>query len=218
MINLFIGGKFRKPSSGLYSNDIALSDEADLQHAFESAKKSVAPDTEGIRGIILEFADIFEKERNDFISELKLLSISKDDFDNALKSIYFYAGMVDKWKVLYSTGIDYKYVSVKSPVMYNLKGNLSLTHIVSSIFRPLQSGASVVIAVPPEWGKIANMLSLMFLNTDLSAGAVNILTGLKSENRNIIELNFPDKVVSIPTYESEKTFFHDIIITKKIEI
>ena len=218
MINLFIGGKFRKPSSGLYSNDIALSDEADLQRAIESSKKSVTPDTEEIIRTILEFADLFEKERDNFINELKLLHISKDDFDDALKSIYFFAGMVDKWKVLYITGSDYKFVSVKSPVIYNLKGNLCLTHIVSSIFRPLQAGASVVIAVPPEWGKIANMLSLMFLNTELPAGAVNILTGLKSESTNIIELNFSDNKRSIPTYESEKIFFHDIIITKKVEI
>ena len=218
MINLFIGGKFMKPSSGLYSNDIALSDEADLQRAIDSAKKSVAPDTNEIRRNILEFADIFEKEKNNFISELKFLGTSKDDFDDALKSIYFYAGMVDKWKVLYITGSDYKFISIKSPVIYNLKGNLSLTHIVSSVFRPLQAGASVVIAVPPEWGKIANMLSLIFLNTDLPAGTVNILTGLKSENKNIIEINFSEKVRSLPTYESEKTFFHDIIITKKIQI
>jgi len=66
MINLFIGGKFRKPFTGEYINGVAAAQEKDLQYAIEAAKKSQMPAADGLRKMMLEFADLLEKQKSDF--------------------------------------------------------------------------------------------------------------------------------------------------------
>lgn len=211
MINLFIGGKFRKPSSGEYKNGAAAADEKDLQFAIEAAKKSQMPAADGLRKMMLEFADLFEKQKSDF-------ALKGNDFDEAMKSVYYYAGAADKWKEMYLSGNDYKYISVKSPVIYRLQGKINLTGIITSIFRPVSCGAPVIIIVPAEFAKVVYLLSLIFLNMDVPAGTINFLTGLNTKSNNILEIAFTDNKTQFPEFEREVNFINDIVISKPIEI
>lgn len=218
MINLFIGGKFQKPSSGKYQNEIAIADDKDLNMAIDISRKVNISSESDRRKFMLEFVDLLEKQKTDFINEMKSLSDAENDFLHSLQSLYYFIGVIDKWKDLYISGAEYKVYSIKSPVIYQLNGNVNFTGLISSILRPLSYGASSIIIVPIKWAKIANMLSLIFLNLDIPAGTINFLTGFKSENKNILKINFESIEQSVPAHSTEIQNMSDIIISKKINL
>ena len=199
----YVDGKFVRSESGkVYSIDlkeekyeIPLTSKKDLRDAVTSSK-------EGFKNwnqltmynrsqILYRLSEMIEGNKDSYISLLQDHGLSKldskNDINNAIDTIVWYAGLVDKWEQL--TGnlnpVAGEYFNISHQeaigVTFTLSPNsMSLNELVKSILPALTVGCSV-INFSDENAVIALKLSEDVNNSDFPSGSLNLLSG-KFEN------------------------------------
>ena len=199
----YVNGKFVRSESGkVYSIDlkqekyeIPLTSKKDLRDAVTSSK-------EGFKNwnqltmynrsqILYRLSEMIEGNKDSYISLLEDHGLSKinskNDINNAIDTIVWYAGLVDKWEQL--TGnlnpVAGEYFNISHQeaigVTFTLSSNsISLNELIKSILPPLTVGCSV-INFSNENAVIALKLSEDINNSDFPSGSLNMLSG-KFEN------------------------------------
>ena len=199
----YVNGKFVRSESGkVYSinlkqekYEIPLTSKKDLRDAVTSSK-------EGFKNwnqltmynrsqILYRLSEMIEGNKDSYISLLEdhglSRSDSKNDINNAIDTIVWYAGLVDKWEQL--TGnlnpVAGEYFNISHQeaigVTFTLSSNsISLNELIKSILPPLTVGCSV-INFSNKNAVIALKLSEDINNSDFPSGSLNLLSG-KFEN------------------------------------
>ena len=141
--------------------------------------------------ILYRLSEMIEGNKDSYISLLEDHGLSKinskNDINNAIDTIVWYAGLVDKWEQL--TGnlnpVAGEYFNISHQeaigVTFTLSSNsISLNELIKSILPPLTVGCSV-INFSNKNAVIALKLSEDINNSDFPSGSLNLLSG-KFEN------------------------------------
>ena len=199
----YVHGKFVRSESGkVYSIDlkeekyeIPLTSKKDLRDAVTSSKEGFKDWNQltmyNRSQILYRLSEMIEGNKDSYISLLEDHGLSKinskNDINNAIDTIVWYAGLVDKWEQL--TGnlnpVAGEYFNISHQeaigVTFTLSSNsISLNELLKSILPPLTVGCSV-INFSNENSVIALKLSEDINNSDFPSGSLNLLSG-KFEN------------------------------------
>ena len=195
----YVDGKFVRSESGkVYSIDlknekfeIPLTSKKDLRDAVTSSKAGFAKwnllTMYNKSQILYRLSEMIEGNKESYIALLQQHGLtkndSKNDVEDAVNTIIWYAGIVDKWEQL--TGNlnpvagDYFNISHQEPigVTFSLSSDdKSLNSLVKS-FLPAMSVGCSVISFTNQNAVLALKLSEDINNSDFPSGSLNILTG-----------------------------------------
>jgi len=195
----YVNGKFVRSESGkVYSIDlknekfeIPLTSKKDLRDAVTSSKTGFAKWNSltmyNKSQILYRLSEMIEGNKESYIALLQQHGLtkndSKNDVEDAVNTIIWYAGIVDKWEQL--TGNlnpvagDYFNISHQEPigVTFSLSSDdKSLNSLVKS-FLPAMSVGCSVISFTNQNAVLALKLSEDINNSDFPSGSLNILTG-----------------------------------------
>ena len=195
----YVNGKYVRSESGKTFTvdlkdgvyEIPLSSRKDIRDAVVSSKtgfKQWSKTTPFTRmQILYRLSEMIEGNKDSYVELLKSHGVSvqaaKKDVELSIQNLIWFAGLADKWEQL--TGNlnpvsgEYFNISHQNPigVVFSLnKDELSLNSLLQSILPPLTVGCSVI-----SLSDKASVLALKFAedinNSDLPAGALNILSG-----------------------------------------
>ena len=195
----YVNGKFVRSESGkVYSIDlknekfeIPLTSKKDLRDAVTSSKAGFAKWNSltmyNKSQILYRLSEMIEGNKESYIALLQQHGLtkndSKNDIEDAVNTIIWYAGIVDKWEQL--TGNlnpvagEYFNISHQEPigVTFSLSSDdKSLNSLVKS-FLPAMSVGCSVISFTNQNAVLALKLSEDINNSDFPSGSLNILTG-----------------------------------------
>ena len=195
----YVDGKFVRSESGkVYAIDlkkekyeIPLTSKKDLRDAVTSSKAGFAKWNSltmyNKSQILYRLSEMIEGNKESYIALLQQHGLtkndSKNDVEDAVNTIIWYAGIVDKWEQL--TGNlnpvagDYFNISHQEPigVTFSLSSDeISLNNLVKS-FLPAMSVGCSVISFTNQNAVLALKLSEDINNSDFPSGSLNILTG-----------------------------------------
>ena len=195
----YVDGKFVRSESGkVYAIDlkkekyeIPLTSKKDLRDAVTSSKAGFAKWNSltmyNKSQILYRLSEMIEGNKESYIALLQQHGLtkndSKNDVEDAVNTIIWYAGIVDKWEQL--TGNlnpvagDYFNISHQEPigVTFSLSSDdISLNSLVKS-FLPAMSVGCSVISFTNQNAVLALKLSEDINNSDFPSGSLNILTG-----------------------------------------
>ena len=195
----YVDGKFVRSESGkVYAIDlkkekyeIPLTSKKDLRDAVTSSKAGFAKWNSltmyNKSQILYRLSEMIEGNKESYIALLQQHGLtkndSKNDVEDAVNSIIWYAGIVDKWEQL--TGNlnpvagEYFNISHQEPigVTFSLSSDdISLNSLVKS-FLPAMSVGCSVISFTNQNAVLALKLSEDINNSDFPSGSLNILTG-----------------------------------------
>ncbi len=200
---LFVGGKFPRSESGRSYQpignpgcNVARGSRKDLRDAITAARAGLhawSGSSSYLRGQILyRLAEMLESRREAMQQELRFggatAASAKQELDTAISLTIWYAGLCDKLTSLlgsqnsvqgpffnFSTVEPTGVVGVLAPEVPALVGVLAL-------ILPLLAGGNSVVALVSESAPFAGLaLGEVFASSDMPAGAVNLLAGLRSE-------------------------------------
>ena len=195
----YVNGKFVRSESGkVYSVnlknekfEIPLTSKKDLRDAVTHSKEGFKHWNKltmyNRSQILYRLSEMIEGNKDSYISLLQQHGLSKNeskkDVENAINTIVWYSGIVDKWEQL--TGNlnpvagEYFNISHQEPigVTFSLSSNeVSLNHLVKS-FLPAMSVGCSVISFTDENAVLALTLSEDINNSDFPSGSINFITG-----------------------------------------
>ena len=195
----YVDGKFVRSESGkVYAIDlkkekyeIPLTSKKDLRDAVTSSKAGFAKWNSltmyNKSQILYRLSEMIEGNKESYIALLQQHGLTKNDSKNdvkdAVNTIIWYAGIVDKWEQL--TGNlnpvagEYFNISHQEPigVTFSLSSDdISLNSLVKS-FLPAMSVGCSVISFTNQNAVLALKLSEDINNSDFPSGSLNILTG-----------------------------------------
>ena len=195
----YVNGKFVRSESGkVYSVnlknekfEIPLTSKKDLRDAVTYSKEGFKHWNKltmyNRSQILYRLSEMIEGNKDSYISLLQQHGLSKNeskkDVENAINTIVWYSGIVDKWEQL--TGNlnpvagEYFNISHQEPigVTFSLSSNeVSLNHLVKS-FLPAMSVGCSVISFTDENAVLALKLSEDINNSDFPSGSINFITG-----------------------------------------
>ena len=195
----YVNGKFVRSESGkVYSVnlknekfEIPLTSKKDLRDAVTHSKEGFKHWNKltmyNRSQILYRLSEMIEGNKDSYISLLHQHGLSKNeskkDVENAINTIVWYSGIVDKWEQL--TGNlnpvagEYFNISHQEPigVTFSLSSNeVSLNHLVKS-FLPAMSVGCSVISFTDENAVLALKLSEDINNSDFPSGSINFITG-----------------------------------------
>ncbi|MBK76973.1 MAG: aldehyde dehydrogenase [Actinobacteria bacterium] len=195
----YVNGKFVRSESGkVYSVnlknekfEIPLTSKKDLRDAVTHSKEGFKHWNKltmyNRSQILYRLSEMIEGNKDSYISLLQQHGLSKNeskkDVENAINTIVWYSGIVDKWEQL--TGNlnpvagEYFNISHQEPigVTFSLSSNeVSLNHLVKS-FLPAMSVGCSVISFTDENAVLALKLSEDINNSDFPSGSINFITG-----------------------------------------
>ena len=199
----YVDGKFVRSESGkVYAIDlknekyeIPLTSKKDLRDAVTSSKAGFAKWNSltmyNKSQILYRLSEMIEGNKESYITLLQDHGLSKNeaknDIENSINTIIWYAGLVDKWEQLTGNlnpvAEEYFNISHQEPigVTFTLNSNsISLDDLVKSFLPALTVGCSV-INFSEKNAVIALKLSEDINNSDFPAGSLNIIAG-KFEN------------------------------------
>ncbi|MCU0863111.1 MAG: aldehyde dehydrogenase family protein [Planctomycetes bacterium] len=200
---LYVGGKFPRSESGRSYQpagnpalNVARGSRKDLRDAVQAARAGLAAwsgSTAYLRGQVLyRLAEMLESRREAMQQELLLGGASKaaagKELDTAIALTIWYAGLCDKVQSLlgsqnavqgpffnFSTVEPCGVVGVIAPAAPSLVGTLALV-------LPLLVGGNAVVALVSEPAPFVGLaLGEVCASSDIPAGAINLLSGLRSE-------------------------------------
>ncbi len=195
----YVNGKFVRSESGkVYSVnlknekfEIPLTSKKDLRDAVTHSKEGFKHWNKltmyNRSQILYRLSEMIEGNKDSYISLLQQHGLSKieskKDVENAINTIVWYSGIVDKWEQL--TGNlnpvagEYFNISHQEPigVTFSLSSNeVSLNHLLKS-FLPAMSVGCSVISFTDENAVLALKLSEDINNSDFPSGSINFITG-----------------------------------------
>lgn len=200
---LFVGGKFPRSESGRSfqpesapATNVARGSRKDLRDAVVAARagfKAWSSSTAYLRGQILyRLAEMMQTRRAALVDELReggaKPALAQKELDASISLVTWYAGLPDKLQSLlgsqnavqgpffaFSTVEPTGVVGVIAPKQPSLLGLLALA-------LPALAGGNAVIALVSETAPFAGLaLGEALATSDFPAGAVNLLSGLRSE-------------------------------------
>lgn len=202
---LFIGGKFPRTESGrvldvrgkdgeLLAN-ASWASRKDFREAVVVARKAScgwAKASAYLKGQILyRIAEMLEGRRAQFVSELVVhglpASKAEKDVSAAIDLLVHYAGWSDKYQALFSTvnPVASSHFNFSAPGPTGVVGIIapkrgSLPELVSAL-APVIVGGNTAVILAGENALTAISFAEVLATSDVPAGVVNILTGLRSE-------------------------------------
>jgi acyl-CoA reductase-like NAD-dependent aldehyde dehydrogenase len=189
---LYIGGAFPRSESGrtyeVEGANVALGSRKDVRDAVRVAREAF-PKWSGLtaynRGQVLyRIAEMMEARRSEFAE----LTEGEDEVDAAIDIWVWYAGWADKLaQVLGSSNpVAGPYFNFTIPEPTGVVGVLApeepaLVGLVARLAPVLVGGNSAVVVASGAHPRAAITLAEVLATSDVPAGAVNIITGRKSE-------------------------------------
>lgn len=203
---LYIGGAFPRTESGRYYKllnkkqeviaNMCLSSRKDFRNAVVAARAAFngwSTRTHFNRGQILyRLAEMLEGRKTQFIDELMLQGITKQQADRevqlSIDRCVYYSGWCDKYSALFSSvnpvASSHFNFSVPEPmgvVSIIAPENTSLLGILSVILPVIAGGNTCVILASETQPLCAITLAEVLATSDLPGGVVNILIGNSKE-------------------------------------
>jgi acyl-CoA reductase-like NAD-dependent aldehyde dehydrogenase len=203
---IYIDGKFPRTESGRYfaledarGNIIAnvcRGSRKDFRNSVVAARKAQpgwARASAYLRGQILyRVAEMLEGRREQFIAELMLQGTSKRaaerEVDLSIDRLIYFAGWADKYQQVFSavnpvssSHFNFSVLEPTGVVSILAPDNPSLLGLVSNIAPTIAGGNTCVVLASESSPLCAVSFAEVLHASDVPAGVVNILTGLRAE-------------------------------------
>jgi acyl-CoA reductase-like NAD-dependent aldehyde dehydrogenase len=203
---LYIGGKYPRTESARYyqvfSNNklvanVGRSSRKDFRNAVKIARATFSTDwakrAPFNRGhIMYRIAEMLEYRKYQFIDELVQLGQTKQQAEKevfaSIDRLIYYAGWSDKYHQVFGsvnpTNTSHFNFSVYEPmgvVAIIAPEEPGLLGLISTIVPVILGGNTCIIIPAEKYGTIGISLSEVLHTSDVSGGAVNILTGFEKE-------------------------------------
>lgn len=203
---LFIGGKFPRSESGrtyrLVNGEgdvicnVSQASKKDFRNAVVAARAAVAG-WEGTAAflksqIIYRIAEMLESRFVQFVQELTAEGVSPEEAAREVKEaidlVVHYAGWADKYQALFSTvnpvsspHFSFSTLEPTGVVSIAAPEESSLLGILSAVLPVIVGGNTCVVLASNMMPVSAITLAEVLATSDVPAGVVNILTGVRSE-------------------------------------
>ena len=203
---IYIDGKFPRTESGRYiayedgkGNVIAnlcRGSRKDFRNAVVAARKAQpgwAGSSAYLRGQILyRIAEMLEGRREQFIAELKLQGATPkaaaDEVDATVDRLIYFAGWADKYQQVFSavnpvssSHFNFSVLEPTGVVSIIAPDDGALLGLVSNVAPAIVGGNTVVVLASESMPLSAISFAEVIHASDVPAGVVNILTGLREE-------------------------------------
>ncbi|MBK8506705.1 MAG: aldehyde dehydrogenase family protein [Saprospiraceae bacterium] len=202
---LYIGGQFPRTESGRYL-PVQLIDGTTINTCHASGKdyrNAVVAARSAVNGwssrsaynrsqILYRMAEMLEGRKMQLATDLIQSGLSSNqanlELDDTIDRIVYYAGWCDKYTQVFSTvnpvATPHFNFSVPEPmgvvgIVY--PSDVGLLSLVSHLMPVLAGANTAVLLLPPEATTWAINFAEVLETSDLPAGVVNVLTGLRSE-------------------------------------
>lgn len=203
---LYIDGKFPRTESGRYIKwsdpksttevNICRGSRKDFRNAVVAARKAFGGWSNRSaynRGQILyRIGEMLEGRRDQFMVEMILQGLSKrqaeKEITKSVDRVIYYAGWTDKYQQIFSrvNPVSLPYFNFTVPEATGVTAifapeNSSLLGLISVIFPVIAGGNACVVLASEEFPLCSITFAEVLQTSDVPAGVVNILTGLRSE-------------------------------------
>ncbi|MBI2394099.1 MAG: aldehyde dehydrogenase family protein [Deltaproteobacteria bacterium] len=201
---LFIKNEFVRSESGrslAVANEttggvtnVSRASRKDTREAVIAAKAGWAGETAYLRGQILyRLAEVMEGRRAELADARAAAGVSTDEareeVDLAIDRVVHYAGWTDKFGMLLSSTnpVAGPHFNVTSPEPTGVvgvvppDGGATLLTMVSTVLPVIASGNGVIVVAPERDPRTTIVWCECIATSDMPAGVVNVLTGLRSE-------------------------------------
>ncbi len=203
---LYIDGQFPRTESGRY---FALRDDAgtvvanvcrssrkDFRNAVVAARKAFAgwsSVSAYLRGQVLyRIAEMLESRRGQFVDELALQGVGKRraarEVDASIDRLIYYAGWADKFQQVFSavnpvssSHFNFSVLEPTGVVALLAPNESALLGLVSNIAPAIVGGNTCVVLASEKLPLSAVSFAEVLNSSDVPAGVVNLLTGLREE-------------------------------------
>ena len=203
---IYIGGKFPRTESGRYLPlhdargnviaNICRGSRKDFRNAVVAARKAQSGWSSAsayLRGqIIYRIAEMLEGRREQFVAELKLQGATahaaEKEVDTAIDRLIYFAGWADKYQQVFSavnpvssSHFNFSILEPTGVVSLLAPDDTSLLGLISNLVPVVVGGNSCVVLASESRPLCAVSFAEVLHASDVPAGVVNILTGLRSE-------------------------------------
>jgi len=203
---IYIDGKFPRTESGRYFTleddngsviaNVCRGSRKDFRNATVAARKA-QPGWAGanayLRGQILyRIAEMLEGRREQFIAELQLQGVARraarEEVDMSVDRLIYFAGWADKYQQVFSavnpvasSHFNFSVLEPTGVVSIIAPADSGLLGLISNVAPAIVGGNTCVVLASEAMPLSAVSLAEVLHASDVPAGVVNILTGLRSE-------------------------------------
>ena len=203
---IYIDGKFPRTESGRYFTlddrkgkviaNICRGSRKDFRNAAVAARKAQpgwASANAYLRGQILyRIAEMLEGRREQFIAELKLQGVTQRvarmEVDASIDRLIYFAGWADKYQQVFSAvnpvasqHFNFSVLEPTGVVSIIAPDDSGLLGLISNIAPTIVGGNTCVVLASQSMPLSAVSFAEVLHASDVPAGVVNVLTGLRSE-------------------------------------
>ncbi len=203
---IYIDGKFPRTESGRYFTleddkgrviaNVCRGSRKDFRNATVAARKAQAGwagVNAYLRGQILyRIAEMLEGRREQFIAELKLQGITRraalNEVDASIDRLIYFAGWADKYQQVFSavnpvasSHFNFSVLEPTGVVSIIAPDESGLLGLVSNVAPTIVGGNTCIVLASESMPLSAVSFAEVLHASDVPAGVVNILTGLRSE-------------------------------------
>ena len=203
---IFIDGKFPRTESGRYFSledkkgrviaNVCRGSRKDFRNAAVAARTAQpgwAGSSAYLRGQILyRIAEMLEGRREQFIAELRLQGTAqraaRTEVDTSIDRLIYFAGWADKYQQVFSavnpvasSHFNFSVLEPTGVVSIIAPDDSGLLGIVSNVAPAIVGGNACVVLASESMPLSAVSFAEVLHASDVPAGVVNILTGLRSE-------------------------------------
>jgi acyl-CoA reductase-like NAD-dependent aldehyde dehydrogenase len=203
---IYIDGKFPRTESGRYFTleggkgrviaNVCRGSRKDFRNATVAARKAQAGwagNNAYLRGQILyRIAEMLEGRREQFIAELKLQGVTQraaqQEVDTSIDRLIYFAGWADKYQQVFSavnpvasSHFNFSVLEPTGVVSIIAPDESGLLGLVSNVAPTIVGGNSCVVLASESMPLSAVSFAEVLHASDVPAGVVNIITGLRSE-------------------------------------
>ena len=203
---IYIDGKFPRTESGRYTRlqdskgkviaNVCRSSRKDFRNAVVAARKAQsgwAKASAYLRGQILyRIAEMLEGRREQFVAELKDMGATQAaatrEVDGSIDRLIYFAGWADKYQQVFSSvnpvsssHFNFSVLEPTGVVSVIAPDNSGLLGLVSNIAPVIVGGNTCVVLASESRPLSAVSFAEVLHASDVPAGVVNLLTGLRDE-------------------------------------
>ena len=203
---IYIDGKFPRTESGRYVTlddgkgrviaNVCRGSRKDFRNAIVAARKAQAGwagTNAYLRGQILyRIAEMLEGRREQFIAELKLQGVTQraaqKEVDTSIDRLIYFAGWADKYQQVFSavnpvasSHFNFSVLEPTGVVSIIAPDESGLLGLISNVAPTIVGGNTCVVLASESMPLSAVSFAEVLHASDVPAGVVNIITGLRSE-------------------------------------
>ena len=203
---IYIDGKFPRTESGRYFAledrkgrviaNVCRGSRKDFRNATVAARKAQpgwAGSSAYLRGQILyRIAEMLEGRREQFIAELQLQGVTqaaaRKEVDTSIDRLIYFAGWADKYQQVFSavnpvasSHFNFSVLEPTGVVSIIAPDDSGLLGLVSNVAPVIVGGNTCVVLASESMPLSAVSFAEVLHASDVPAGVVNLLTGLRSE-------------------------------------